>query len=589
MRFLELLVLPLVILFRLLRRPFLLRARRRAAGKDGWVELELEGAVVDYRPAPEPLYRRLMPWREGPRLVTLIGFERLVHELKTDPRAKGLLLRFGDAALSWKSAAQIHQLLAELRAANKEVITWIAHGAANREYLAASGARQLWSLPAAIFAPVGVASSGLFFKETLDRLGVRFEVRAAGKYKSAPDAVTRVDRSEADREQTSAIVARLDSALSAAMARGRGITEAEAIAKIDAAPSSGARAVELGLVDALVYDEDVTRKLAPLTESKEPPELVDARAYLAKRRPPPVVQRRRKVVGIVEVHGSIVERGGPWGEAMGNAMATERAVVADLRAAGLSRQVGAVVLHVDSRGGSVIASDAILGAVRRLNEEKPVIACFGDVAASGGYYVACGARAIVASPLTITGSIGVFAMMPTWPELGARLGLHADVIKNRRHASLFDPWRTPSDEERAHGQAEVLGMYEAFLAHVAAARKQDRDWVHALAQGRVWMGEDAKERGLVDGLGGLKEAIERAKAEAKVRFDEDPKLIRAKKPLPRPDPPEEEDKKPPAALLEALWALPVAEATLIKEILSLLLSSPTERRAFAYDPSGLVG
>lgn len=587
MRFLELLALPLVILFRLLRRPFQLRARRRAAGKDGWIELELEGAVVDYRPAPEPLYRRLMPWREGPRLVTLIGFERLVHELKTDPKAKGLLLRLGDAALSWKSAAQIHQLLSELRAANKEVITWIAHGAANREYLAVSAARQIWALPAAMFAPVGVASSGLFLKETLDRLGVRFEVRAAGKYKSAPDALTRVDRSEADREQTSAIVDRIDAALSSAIARGRGISESEAIAKIDGAPTSGKRAVELGLIDALVYDEDVPRQLAPLTESKKPPELVDAREYLVKRRPKPIVRRRGKVVSIVEVHGSIVERGGPWGEAMGNAMATERAVVADLRAAGLSKQVAAVVLHVDSRGGSVVASDAMLGAVRRLNEEKPVIACFGDVAASGGYYVACGARAIVASPLTITGSIGVFAMMPTWPELSARLGLHPDVIKNRRHASLFDPWRAPSEEERAHGQAEVEGMYEAFLAHVATARKKDRDWAHALAQGRVWMAEDAKERGLVDGLGGLNEAIERAKAEVKARFEDDPRLIRAKKPLPRPDPPEEEEKKPPAALLDALWAMPRAEATLVKEILSLLLSTPAERRAFAYDPRGL--
>jgi len=587
MRFLELLALPLVILFRLLRRPFQLRARRRAAGKDGWIELELEGAVVDYRPAPEPLYRRLMPWREGPRLVTLIGFERLVHELKTDPKAKGLLLRLGDAALSWKSAAHIHQLLGELRAANKEVITWIAHGAANREYLAVSAARQIWALPAAMFAPVGVASSGLFLKETLDRLGVRFEVRAAGKYKSAPDALTRVDRSEADREQTSAIVARMDAALSSAIARGRGISEAEAIARIDGAPTSGARAVELGLIDALIYNEDVPRQLAPLTESKKPPELVDAREYLVKRRPKPIVRRRGKVVGIVEVHGSIVERGGPWSEAMGNAMATERAVVADLRAAGLSRQVGAVVLHVDSRGGSVVASDAMLGAVRRLNEEKPVIACFGDVAASGGYYVACGARAIVASPLTITGSIGVFAMMPTWPELSARLGLHPDVIKNRRHASLFDPWRAPSDEERAHGQAEVEGMYEAFLAHVATARKKDRDWAHALAQGRVWMGEDAKERGLVDGLGGLNEAIERAKAEGQVRFEDEPKLIRARKPLPRPDPPEEEGKKPPSALLDALWAMPRAEATLVKEILSLLLSAPAERRAFAYDPRSL--
>ncbi|MFO0723983.1 MAG: signal peptide peptidase SppA [Myxococcota bacterium] len=583
MGLLRILAFPFVLLVQLLRRPLLLRRKKRAAGKDGWVELELEGSVVEYRPAPEPWYRRMIPWRQEPRLVTLAGVERLVLELKGDPTVKGLVLRMSDATMSLRAAAQLRALMKELRATNKDVVAWIAHSAGNKEYILATAARQIWAMPAAILAPVGAASSGLFLKEALDRLGVRFEVRAAGKYKSAPDALTRVDRSDADREQTEAIIGAVDRTLVQAVSEGRGISEAEAIAKIDQAPASGARALEAGLVDALIYDEDVARTLSPQTEQKIPAELVDARDYLSARTIQPLFRGRKKWVGVVEVHGAIMEQAGPFSSATGGAVATEKAVVADLRAALAHPKVGAVVLHIDSRGGSVIASEAMYGMIRRLDEEKPVIACFGDVAASGGYYVACGARTIVASPLTITGSIGVFSMMPTWPELAARLGLHPDLLKNRLHAALYDPWRSPTEEERAHGQAEVEGMYEAFLAKVAAARKKTRDEVHAVAQGRVWMAEAAKEAGLVDGLGGFTEALERAKAEGKGTYERDPRLIRAKRPLPRPDP-REEEMVPQKTWLQALGLLPPGERALIGEILALLGSAPAERRVFHWAP-----
>ena len=184
-------------------------------------------------------------------------------------------------------------------------------------------------------------------------------------------------------------------------------------------------------------------------------------------------------------------------------LAIDRAVVADLRGALEDPSINAVVLHVDSRGGSVTASDAIYSAVHRLDKEKPVVACFGDVSASGGYYVACGARSIVASPLTITGSIGVFAMIPTWPKLTEMLSVGHDVVKNRRHADLYDPWTGLREDERAFAQESVAAMYDAFISLVAESCGLTKEEVHAVAEGRVWSGKAARSHRLIDGVGGM--------------------------------------------------------------------------------------
>jgi signal peptide peptidase SppA len=293
-------------------------------------------------------------------------------------------------------------------------------------------------------------------------------------------------------------------------------------------------------------------------------------------------RRKKKAVGVVEVHGAIVEQATMYGSYL-DRLAVQKSVVSDLRAALEEPRIGAVVLHVDSRGGSVTASDAIYSAVQRLNREKPVIACFGDVSASGGYYVACGARAIVCSPLTLTGSIGVFAMYPTWPELGRRYGVGHDVIKNHAHAALYDPWTDMPAEAREHAEREVEAMYETFLALVAGARGRTRDQIHEVAQGRVWSGSAAHAAGLIDGLGGMPEAIERAKEGAPdLSFAEDPVIVRARGTLDRPDAPKKEDPLPSS--LAPLLLARTTEGTLLRELIALLLTTSRGIPAVAWSP-----
>lgn len=579
MRLLRLLFAPLSLLLRVLLRPLALLMRARAAG-DGWLELELEGDVLEYPPARLPLVRRLLRAREEPPRVVLTRLDRLAREVVADPRVRGVLVRLGPLGGGWTTTIRVRQALAKMRDSGKKIVVHVTHYTGNREYVVATAGSTVTTVPPAVIAPAGSAASTLFLGETLARAGVKIEVASAGRYKSAPDALTRTTRSEPDREQATALVKAFDDALVDALVEGRKLSRERAHAAVDGAPFIGARAVEAGLTDATTHDEDLPRVLQKLDTRPEAPELVGAADYLGQRVLPPILRPRRKIVGIVQVHGAIVDRLNPVLGMANNTAAVEKAVINDLRAAQADKRVGAVVLHVDSRGGSVIASDAIYAAVKRLNAEKPVIACFADVAASGGYYVACGARAIVASPLTVTGSIGVFAMLPTWPGLAEKLSIHPDSIHLHAHADMADPWRSRTEEERAHGQVEVMALYRDFISLVARARNMTVEAVDEVAQGRVWIGTDAAARGLLDGLGGLDEALQRAKAAAgSLRFAEDPVVVRAKKPMPRPEPVAEKA----AALLGALAGVDPAARAVVLEALALRAASPAAR-AWVWSP-----
>lgn len=587
MRILRLLLAPLTIMLRLLLRPLALLLRTRAAS-DGWIEVALEGEVREYPPARPTLIRRLLRARDDSPRVVLSRLDRLAREVAGDPRVRGVLVRLGPLGGGWATTMRIRRSLTRMRDSGKKVVVYVTHYTGNREYAVATGGSTILTVPPAVIAPAGSSSSTLFLGETLARAGIKVEVASAGRYKSAPDALTRTTRSEPDREQTTALIKAMDTALEEAVAEGRKVDLPTARAAIDGAPYTGGRAAASGLTDGTARDDDLPTVIKSLDQLPEIPELVDAGDYLGQRILRPIVKVPRRVVGIVQCHGAIVDRMNPYLGMTTESAAVEKVVVNDLRAALADRSVAAVVLHVDSRGGSVIASDAIYSAVKRLDAEKPVIACFGDVAASGGYYVACGARAIVASPLTVTGSIGVFGMMPTWPGLAERLSIHPDAIAFHTHATMADPWRSRTEEERAHGQAEVEALYREFITLVAAVRNKTVEEVDALAQGRVWIGSDAAARGLVDGLGGLDEAIERAQAAARkdkvVKFAEDPRVIRAKKPQSRPEP--VADKAAAALAIAAvgeLAGLDPAARSMIFEALALRAAEPWAR-AWAWAP-----
>ncbi len=537
MRFLKAPFVWIIALFALAIWPIRLWAKRRILKKSGWVELNLEGEVLEILPeerVQERLIRQILKQPE-PKRVLLKRLRQLVDELIEDPYAEGMLVRLGPLGGGWVGAQEIHAELMRLRKAGKQILIHIKQNASNKELMVASAATKLMMPPTGMLMSSGSAAPGLFLKGLLDKIGFRMEVASAGRFKSAPDQFTRNQRSEADLEQTKAIVDTLDEAIVDSLKQGRGLRGEAAKKLLENAPMVGLKAAKEGYVDEAVRDEELLSVVEKYSQRIKKPRPMGARKYLTVRRPPKPVQPKKRHIGVVKVHGAIVDQapGGSIGPA-GGPMAVEGPIVANLRAALKDQNVAAVVLSVNSRGGSVTASDAIYAAVKRLNQTKPVIACFHDVAASGGYYVACGARSIVASPLTITGSIGVFSMIPTWPALADRLNIGRDVVKNHKNADLYNPWSGFDEDGRDHAQTEVRHMYDVFLDLVSEARRMDTKQADAVAQGRVWTGRDAHREGLVDSLGGFQEAVERARKEAGGFTLEDPVIISAKRPQTRP-------------------------------------------------------
>jgi protease-4 len=511
-------------------------ARRKAVGDRAWVELDLEGKIIRASTPQDRARARLrrLLGQPEPKRVSLEALREVADAIRADGAIVGVLVRVQGLEGGWSRLAEVQSILTSIRATGRHVVVHGERHLANGDALVAAAGTRLYLAPASAYAAVGAASRGLFLGRALARLGIRVEVAAAGRYKSAPDALTREQRSDADAEQARALVDAIDAELVRAVASGRGVGEDEAAARLDRAPLVGAGAVEAGLADGVCRDEDLPAQLQALDAAEGKPRIVAGSTYRRLQRPLPPFARPRRVVGVVEVHGTIVDDDPR--RPFASRAAVDAHVVRDLRAALADPRVAAVVLAVSSRGGSVTAGDRIYGAVRRLAAEKPVVACFEDVAASGGYYVACGARRIYASPLTVTGSIGVFAVVPTWPELRARWEIGRDRLANRRFAGRYDPLMGFDDEEREKARHEVEAIYELFLDVVADARGMTRDAVDAVAQGRVWTGRDARDAGLVDGLGGFEEALQAARELAGGPLADEPELVHAKRPLPRPDP-----------------------------------------------------
>ncbi len=503
---------------------------RRTFGKGAFVELTVDGTLVR-EPVRRPLAQRLLRRAAGRTDREPVPLQRLMRRLQLleeDPRVAGLVVRLESIDAGWARLSELRSGLEAFTARGRPVVVFVPKMVDNRGAYVASAAEHLWLAPPATFAATGAAARGLFWSEALKRVGVRIEVASAGRYKSAPDALTRTERSAADLEQTRAIIDAIDETLTRALSRGD--DDASVQDRLDQAPLVGSYAVEAGLATGVCRDEAIPETLAASLSLDTPPKVVEVRRHAA------LVPARRQLfppsrrIAVIEVHGAIIDGGSPLGGV------DDEQIVAALRAAGDDRRIAAVVLSVDSRGGSVTASDRIFGAVRRLAADKPVVACLEDVAASGGYYVACGAERIVASPLTLTGSIGVFAVIPTWPDLAASWNIGRDVVRNRRFAGAIDPWSGFDEELREKAQADVRGLYDLFIDVVAEARGRPREAVHAVAQGRVWTGRAAREAGLVDGLGGFGEAVAWARERAEARTAEELVYVRKSKPKPRPDP-----------------------------------------------------
>lgn len=489
-------------LVRLLLWPLTFLRWIQAVPKDGaaaYLSFTIKGDVRDIVPK-----RSLWELRARPTF-SLSAFAELVDAVIEDPRIRGVVVTMEAFGGGMATATSLRAELARLRAAGRDVVVVLPSGGDTKELYVATAASRILVGPQSMLSPLGFATSVRYVKGALEKLGVQPDVLARGEFKSAGEQLVRDDMSPAQRAQLEALFDVFYEELVGAIATGRNIDRERARQIVDGGPYRAEAAQAKGLIDGSAYEDMIPTILGT---KEAPAKLVPAETYaglLAALRLVPL--RRPSSVGVIFVHGAIAMAGPlPFGAA------TDEKLISAIRAARANRRVKGVILHIDSPGGSALASDRIHHELVQLAAEKPLVACMANVAASGGYYVAAAAHEIVAQPTTITGSIGVVAARIVLAPLLAKLGVVTQTVKRGARADMMDPSRPFTEEERGALLEELEGMYGAFVGIVAQGRKLPVDAVEKVAEGRVWSGVDAKAQGLVDELGGFDVALARVRA-----------------------------------------------------------------------------
>ena len=450
----------------------------------------------------------------GSRPPSIRGLVEAVDRAAGDPAVKGLLLRVGSVDTGWARVQELRDALVRFRRSGKP--SW-AHleFAGNQEYFLATGCAKVAASPTAMLDVSGLSAEVSFYKGALDKLGVEAQFEGVGKYKNAPNQFTEVGFTAPHREQMEALVGSLFEQYVRAIAEARGLSPQDVRAIVDRGPFHAPEAKEAGLVDELLYRDQVEDRIPAAGRVSPSGYLRAGRGFGFDRRPK---------VALVHAVGEIVP-GESQASPFGGSLAGSDTIVRGLRQASEDDGVRAIILRVDSPGGSGTASDAIWREVGVARRKKPVVVSMGDYAASGGYYIAMGADAIVAEPGTITGSIGVFSGKFSLRGLYAKLGVSQETVRRGKNATLFSGWEPWTDEERAKVRGLNVAFYETFVAKAAEGRKKTPQEIDAVAQGRVWTGEEALRAGLVDTLGGLDAAVAVARVRARIAKGQEVQMV----------------------------------------------------------------
>lgn len=420
-----------------------------------------------------------------------------------DDRVQAVLVRLGSSGVGLARAQELHDALAAVRRAGTRTVayaeTFGAEGNATADYLVAAACEEVVLQPGGEFGVVGVAARSPYVREALDRLSLEPQLDHRREYKAAKYRLTERSMPAPDREATAALVTSALEHVVDTVAEARGMAADAVQAGIDEAPLGPTEARAQGFVDRLDY-RDRLRSEAERGGGAR----VDVATYTRRRRR----RARGRTIAVVYATGTVTRgRSRPDLLSRGTSMGSDDVATALEEAAGRS-DVAAIVVRVDSPGGSAVASESIWRAVARARElDTPVVASFGDVAASGGYYLACGADRIVAQPTTITGSIGVVGGKLVTGGAWERLGVTWGHVGAGANASWFAPDLPFDDHQWARFQTYLDDVYELFKRRVAEGRDLDPERVEELARGRVWIGCEAAQHGLVDDLGGLREAV----------------------------------------------------------------------------------
>lgn len=480
----------------------------------------------------------------GGRQLLLREAVAAIHRAAEDSRVAGLIARVQLSAAAAGAVQELREAIAAFSAV-KPSLAWAETYPGTMSYYLASAFGEVWMQPSGTVGLVGFATNALFLRDALEKVGIEAEFVARGEYKSAANLFTQAHYTDAHREADSRMIESLHSQVWQAIADSRRLELQALDALADRAPLLRDDAVTARLVDRIGFRDEAYRRIAELTAAEEvspdddpdspaaPPRLYLSRYAQTRKSGPPVPvppipgRKKRPTIAVVTVAGPIVSgRGGPQMMPMGRSSAGGDTIAAALREAGASAGVAAVVLRVDSPGGSVTGSETIWREVARLRHRgKPVVASMGAVAASGGYYVAMGADTIVANPGTITGSIGVVTGKLVARDLKDRLGVGSDSVRTNANADAWSMNAPFTPQQHALVEAEADLFYTDFVHRVAEARKMTVEEVDAVARGRVWTGADAAGHGLVDELGGFRAAVRRAKVLAGLDADAEVGLV----------------------------------------------------------------
>lgn len=446
--------------------------------------------------APEGFLEKLQAGDVLTHHQLLFGLQRAA----ADPDVQALVLDLRGVALNWAQLEELHAAVGRVRDNGKTVWAYIESGG-NADYALASAADRIAMAPEGNLMVLGVAAELAFLRDTLDMLGLEADFLHVGRYKSGPEQLTRSAPSDANREMTESLVEARYRLLVDLIAAGRGEDPDTAKRWIDVGIYDGESALAAGLVDTLLDGETLLGDIYPDDD------VADLEDYARQGRR----VRSRQQVALIVAEGVIYPGKSRFDGMQGRILGSDT-LVEQLGRARQDESIGAVVLRVDSPGGSALASDLIWQEMARLRAAKPVIVSMGGYAASGGYYIACGADSIFADTGTLTGSIGVFAGKLDWSGLYAKLGIQREFITRGENALFWSDAGGFTPSQRRHFQAQLDRFYERFVTKVAEGRGLGYEEAEAASQGRVWTGEQARRHGLVDGLGGLDRALDAARA-----------------------------------------------------------------------------
>jgi protease-4 len=515
------------------------------------LELDLTDGLAE-GPVTDPL-SMVMARRRGRLLDVIEGLRRARH----DDRVRALVAKVGGGRIGLARMQEIREAVAGFRESGKLTVAWaetfgeFTHG--NLPYYMATAFDRIYLQPSGSLGLTGVAVEQLFLHDALAKAGIEFQSAKRYEYKGAVDNLTERGFTGPAREAAERLVVSVAEQLSTAIAQRRGKTVAEARALLDRGPFLAADALAEGLVDALGYRDEVYADVRKETGREAILQYVVRyqRGHMLAQRARRLPSSRDRFVAVIYASGPI-RQGRSNRSPVGDGAMGSDTVTAALRAVTADDRARAVLLRVNSPGGSAIASDAIWReVVRTRNAGKPVVVSMGDVAASGGYYISMAADLIVAQPGTITGSIGVILGKPVFEELFGRVGITTDSVARGARATMFATTHPFSQDEWDRINTWLDFIYRDFTQKVAAGRRMPVERVHEIARGRVWTGADAAANGLVDEIGGLHTAAEIARRRAGLPADAPLRVYPRYTPLDQLRQPESSEARPAAA--DALW------------------------------------